>query len=283
MSEVGMKERVELLNENCGLIQKEILSKGSYIITEENLFCENNGRRFEYDADRCPRTWREFYYPMYSNTGFWNDTYLIPRGNKDYIVHLNDVLISGDTFFSFKKGLQRSKKYEYYLGIINNDERLNHDQKKQLVIVLNSCVEMNYSYFNFVLMPRTGGMNNMKEQGNGIGVSLDRGDSFAYFLDEFFKSNDETILRYAQKNSRSRIKNYLEQKITSYEQYCKYFLLPPSSNKNSDLIFDMRENGKKAITTVENVIDYMNLAMRFWITRYNTLQEKVETNMNHLG
>ena len=107
-----------------------------------------------------------------------------------------------------------------------------------------------------------------------------------------FSSDDEDkSFHYLRKHDIDRLTEHDDSDFVFSVMHhpCSWFnwrisdTLDEALRQNSDLIFDMRENGKKAITTVENVIDYMNLAMRFWITRYNTLQEKVETNMNHLG
>ena len=212
--------------------------------------------------------------------------YYKSRYNKMMNIQLNEVCydkngrgkwkfksieLSGDCFFNFNdKKIAAFKK-------ISCDECLMER--------LNNCALRHHSEENCVLMPVTGGMNNVKGKiyyrGNGFAVfgkgrppknAYDRPDTFLWYLAEFYSqrkysfdllSAGEYLCNSVFKESLQSF-NYgsLYQFLDSFEniyEYCKLFY-----GIEKDFVDRMIDEGKMPILTSEDLNRYMNLAEEFW-------------------
>lgn len=237
----------------------------------------------ETDSDRCCYTWDTLYNQCYSSLDLWQAVSFEKRTRNSVYLDQFNIEISGDTFFNFKADNRKLPKYEYFKGVIEKS-RCEENEKRVLLYILAICNLMTYSLHNFVLMPKTGGMNNFKARVK----AYDRADTFLYDLADYYntdKNIEHRIFSYGfgrnskehtkeenTKRIRKNLNEYLKS-IGSKEKYCKYFLLID----DQDLIKELIENGKNTIDNrdekaVENLYQYMDLALRFWIHRHNTIK-----------
>ena len=213
--------------------------------------------------------------------------YYKSRYNKMMNIQLNEVCydkngrgkwkfksieLSGDCFFNFNDNKIAAFKE------ISCDEYL---MKR-----LNECALRHYSNENCVLMPVTGGMNNVKGKiyyrSNGFAVSgkgrppnnaYDRSDTFLYYLAEFYRIKQlrtfdlliageylcNSVFKEAlQSFNYDSLYKFLDSFKNIYE-YCNLFY-----DIGKDFVDRMIDEGKMPILTSEDLNRYMNLAEEFW-------------------
>lgn len=186
--------------------------------------------------------------------------------------------MGGDTIFNFNHG-----KYDTFRKILQNDDIA----LKQL----ERCAKNHHSLLNFSLMPRTGGLNNVK--GN-IFDHLDRFDTFVYFLDDYYHIHNDNKYCHALLNGyvpkcthgiREILKTYLK-KYNDVKDYCQqiYFIAPQykTNDSNDPLLERLIENGKKPIQYTDEVLkEYMTLAEDYWAMRHNELKGESRCKLEH--
>ena len=181
------------------------------------------------------------------------------------------VDLSGDCFFNFNdKKITAFKK-------ISSDE--------DLIERLNKCALRHHSNENSVLMPATGGMNNVKGKiyyaDNGFVVAgkgrhssraYDRPDTFLWYLAEFYYQRKCTfdllsageylynsVFKEAlQSFNYSSLYQFLDSFKDIYE-YCKLFY-----GIEKDFVDRMIYEGKMPILTSADLNRYIDLAEKFW-------------------
>ena len=153
---------------------------------------------------------------------------------------------------------------------------------------------MHHSLWNFDLIPRTGALNNVKGKLYYHGLKndwyiyssgtpkekYDRLDSFLYFLDKSIKERNE--INETNNANINEIGNYLSHSIfkeslatenfsvlyslidnfKNSSEYVNVFY--PELNKDKKPLNDLIESGQKPIDSTERVIEYIELAIRFW-------------------
>ena len=177
------------------------------------------------------------------------------------LVNGKNIGIGGDCCFNFN-----TNKFKKFMEIIITEE-----VRKILVL----CSALHYSPINFALMPKNGGMNNIK----GVGIQgLDRFDTFIASLDLFFKNKKNPIaikLIAGFKASQNSLVPFLES-IDSIEKYLELFypeLLTKNKNKNS-LCKKLIKSGKEPIDSEDRVLEHIELAIRFWEAKLKYYNEK---------
>jgi len=118
---------------------------------------------------------------------------------------------------------------------------------------LKICQSLYRSGVNISIMPQTGALNNTKKH-----IGNDRLDTFIWALEQFYSSKSNLLMNASTYQNTKYLKAYLEL-FDGVEDYCSQIY-----HINSSLVEDMIESGKKAIDSPERVIEYMNLAYRFW-------------------
>lgn len=169
----------------------------NYIVNENNI--EEYGgseelqlvKEKKLDKDRCSFVWKKLYCEHYKSA-FWNDTKwnnykdrIKSRKNPYEVMHIeSNCRFSGDVLFSFKSenddAKRKGKKYEHYFNFINDDDKLEEENKKHYLEILSFCNRMNYSLHNMGLMPVVGNLQTVKER------YWDRLDRYIFFLNEYF-------------------------------------------------------------------------------------------------
>lgn len=240
----------------------------------------------KYDPDSSPKAW-EYYLKTYKENRFeespeLNNTYKKPTagdktvsfwyesspyiriyGTFSYLtpfaplnlatprlVNGENIGIGGDCCFNFN-----TDKFGKFININKQDDVRN-------ILVL--CSALHYSPINFALIPKNGGMNNVRSDGI---QGLDRFDTFISALYLYFKNIKNPIaIRLIANNitAQSSLVPFLKS-IGSFEKYLDLFypeLLTRDKNKNS-LCKKLIESGKKPIDE-GYVLEYIELAIRFW-------------------
>ncbi len=191
----------------------------------------------------------EFYKNYYKN---------LSVNGKKYTHSGVSIKVAGDVCFNLK--LKNGKFFTLYGSIIEKDEvfdRLNEQLEK-----------VRYTPMNISIMPKTGGLNNIKKSfGN------DRFDSFGYLLSEYYAGNKVPIINGGTVNSkignRLLLARFLDSYSTVYEYFKDFYGI-----EDKQFINEIVEAGSHWITTKENFFEYIELAVKFWQCRLE--QDKIK-------
>ena len=227
------------------------------------------------DFDSCKERW-EYYkeqFPLFNIDTSKVEYDKNQRGKWRYTRKGESVEIAGDCFFNFNE--TKVKLYKKLKPL-----------SQSTIIKLEDCAKKHHSNENCVLMPVTGGMNNVKGKiyyrekdenfaihGVGrAGILLDRPDTFIYFMSEFFKARkrnydlmsageflSNSIFREALNTLNFQAIYSFMNSFQSIEEYCGLFY-------GIDKAFTQRmiRNGKKPIKNEKDLIRYIELAEDFW-------------------
>lgn len=192
-----------------------------------------------------------------------------------------EIPISGDIIFNFNE-----TKISYFNSIIKSDSSAN-ENKEKCKDLLNELSELYNNILNITAYPVTGGLNNIKQN-----IGNDRFDSFVSALYLYYQGYDSLILDSGSKNMSFSNRKLLQKFLDKYkgknaEQSLiniMNFLYQIDNEKliidNKELIIDNKElikelinNGKKALTTTDDIINYCSLAINFWLSRAGKICE----------
>ena len=181
----------------------------------------------------------------------------IPLNNNN----LGTINLGGDCTFNFK-----SKINILYNIIAKDTEEKSIELKDKLMSLILGIQKMHHSPYNFSLIPVTGALNKAK------GVSLDRFDKFIFRLQEYYNYNFSTntfednieylhksICNFSTLNNFFYIHDFLKA-IGSINTYCDLFYPELTFGLYQSLII----SGRKRIDSINCVIEYIELAIRFW-------------------
>lgn len=162
-----------------------------------------------------------------------------------------DVDVAGDVCFNVK--LKLNNRYTLLGSIIKEEPDFNK--------IKSLLEQLLYSPMNISLLPKTGGLNNIKGQ-----FTCDRFDSFIWLLDAYYSGLRAPILNRGTKNSyignQKKLDDFLTA-IKSVENFCKLFYGITDSKYIKKLI----SSGKKAITEPCDYYKYLQKAIFFWKCR----------------
>lgn len=188
----------------------------------------------------------------------------------------NDKIpISGDIIFNFNE-----TKISYFNSIIDSDSSANENKKKQCNVLLKQLSELYKNILNITAYPVTGGLNNIKQN-----IGNDRFDSFVSALYLYYQGFDSLILDSGSKNMSFSNRKLLQKFLDKYkgknaEQSLINIMNFLYQIDNEELIIDNKElikelinNGKKALTTTDDIINYCSLAINFWLSRAGKICE----------
>lgn len=196
------------------------------------------------------------------------------------------IVLSGDSFFNFN---------EKKMVSFNSIPGLNAATKKQL----KSFSNYHQTNENCVLMPVTGGMNNVKGKtyfkGNhllisGVGAppktAYDRPDTLVYLIDQFYKTKEKYLslkeagLFYTCSIFRDSIStlnfpayyDFMNSFPNAFE-FCKLFF-----KLDKGLFERMKESGGKPIKDEADLLSYIKLAEDYWNYRKSLNKGAPDTN-----
>lgn len=274
---IDIKMRITSLKEKtCELKKKYNLNIGKYY----------------YDPDSSPNAWKYFwdvyndvlscdtenknnlFSENYEGSLFWKagkdyirvvgtfeygqDKQVTLSKNKKLIVGEN-IGIAGDCVFNFNE----LKRASFWNKIVAKSE-LKESEKEIVRNILDLCLDMHHSFYNFSLMPRNGGLQAVK----GCSEKYDRPDVFLYKLRDYYQSvepkDKHVILKYSRGKNKDALVDFLD-KIGSFKNYCKMFYhLDSKKEKDNNLLKDLLKKGDKPISKYEDLITYIELAVSYW-------------------
>lgn len=184
-----------------------------------------------------------------------------------------NIGFAGDCCFNFN-----TNKKNKLNSIINKDNTVKI-KKSLLTEILQSCYLMHYSPLNFALMPINGGMNNIK--GDGRIHGLDRFDILISSLNLYYRTKHihPTAIKIIAEfeGSYNSLVPFLNS-IGSFKSYCDFFYpeLTSKSTKDKKLLNALIKSGQKPIDSTERVIEYIELAIRFWEAKADYYEEQTK-------
>ena len=120
-------------------------------------------------------------------------------------------------------------------------------------------------------------------------LSLDRLDTFVFYLNDYYnmakEKRDESLLierqksRKVGKNTISRenmgtLVKYLNS-FDNIENYCdKIYFLKKEEKTNKDFIQRLIQSGEKELCSIDDVVEYMELAIEFWKRKQKYFERK---------
>ncbi|NMA84056.1 MAG: hypothetical protein GX962_09360 [Epulopiscium sp.] len=161
---------------------------------------------------------------------------------------------SGETDFNFKVAFAHSRREAYIKHL--KDLESSEEKEKYFKVYKNKfeiCEKLMYSVVNISMMPQTGNLQNTKR-----GIGNDRIDTFIYVIENYYDGIDNLLMNYSSAENIEFLKQYFKM-FSSAKEYCATIY-----HINESLVDELIESGKNPIDTPERVIQYMNLAYRFW-------------------
>lgn len=243
-----------------------------------------NSDKYTYDPDSSPLAW-DYYLIVHKDefnieieqlsNGFdarMPNGFAKPGGQVRRIIAVyKNITIAGDCAFNFN-----DKKLMGFWEILGLDEK---ESMKSLLLL---CCFMHHSVFNFTLMPRTGGLNDVK----GVKIcdtqGFDRLDAFLFRLNDFYNSRnlEHNILSVASDENKKALYSFLASEVGNFENYCNLFYhISSKETKDSEgknLYDKLLENGKKEINNSDSLLQYIELAVEFWEHQANHYDKCIE-------
>lgn len=263
--------------------------------SEKNIKQEFQQSDCNYDPDSSPYAWE--YYKGYAG-GILVGEPLLPKGSNRIKSKAEfkriEFEVAGDCSFNFKLG------EEYFKKIIEETLEDENETKLDAKDKLAEAVNMHHKTLNFALIPVAGGLNNLKANlkikdskvmvhdiGRRQASALDRLDTFIYFLDYSFKMLDyfhsqgnavdlrkageffsESVFTTSMKGENFTLLYDLLTSFKDIYEYCETFYGLIRGNEKHKLLIDkLIINGTQSITSVKDVVSYINLANEFWNAR----------------
>lgn len=275
----GSKSDIESIYDvDCVYLRGELRKRlgRTYIIKFGCCIENDNYTQYFTHYDRDENAW-ELYKSIYGEK-------LLVAKEKNELKYDNEssIEVSGDCCFNFN-----IKKYRYLENIIltgiideftkNKLEVLklsDEPYREYLLKKLQFCKKFHHSPYNISLMPKTGKLNNKKQQ-----IANDRFDSFLWSLELLYAGNDALILTGDDNvvvDNRNELKKCLLSFKSVYD-YCDFFY----KGLDKKLIDKIIASGKCAINTPMRVHEYLNLAYEFWDKRKTCIPAKLLSNCRH--
>ncbi len=259
----------------------ELNVEKKYLICDEKHF--NYPRYgYEFDPDSSPVAWK--YYDIVYN-GFIKicPDAIMQRScskgysrligvfdfSKSYLQQINNVnlqngiiKIGGDCVFNFNS--TQSKKYE---NIINDDQKLNSNQKQVMLNKLKLCSYMHHSPYNFSLMPTTGGLNLFKKS-----KCAERADKFSYKISDYYETKSEEHIIFSYVAGKKELNKACLKIFLDKETYLKKIFIFDDKSYMNRLI----NNAQNDIDEGERVNEYMDIAIEYWKSRLDIFKHNKE-------
>lgn len=229
------------------------------------------------DFDSCPERWK-YYQKRYPDLKIQLEEAKNKNGRG--VWKYGSVDFSGDCFFNFN-----DKKIESFI------ENIQCDSEAEMRLAM--CAARHHTNENCVLMPITGGMNNVKGKiyyrdtgfliagvGRPTNKCYDRPDTFLFYLNDFFEHKESVfdLSNAGEYLSNSIFKetlqsfnfNDLYSFLAGYKdiyEYCELFY-----GISKAFVDRMINEGERPILDKEDLNKYMHLAEDFWRIQAEILQ-----------
>lgn len=305
-----MMRIIKNLNDRLNKLNQDTCTQ-SFInekIESENEYSYKELVKIRFDPDSSPKAW-EHYIKYYSTDAFgkadndeqynlnfddlhyyvyvaprkyldsphlkYNRLHAFPKHTKpigydedNRCIYPPTVSLSGDVDFNFNM-----THYRKFMQIVNNDDSVNETIKraiKEILIWLRD--NMHHSLINFSLMQSMGNMQGFK---GGNFCEGDRLDRFVFFLNEYYHiahkyRTNTSVASNASPQNRDALIAYLNIFVDVYDYCNKIYFLTVEEKLINDLII----SGSKSIDSAYRVIEYIELAIRFWEVKLKYFNEK---------
>ena len=176
---------------------------------------------------------------------------LLSKGNVYLYSHSGkSIEVRGDVCFNLN--IKNGKFFTLYGSIIREDKNFGYlDEYLQ---------KIRYSPMNISIMPKTGGLNNIKKN-----VGNDRFDIFASLLWQYYNNQKAPIINSGARNmligQRVLLSEFLDSYMDVYDFFKDVYGLNESFTK------EMVEKGRYTIVSKSDFYEYISLALRFWNIR----------------
>lgn len=197
--------------------------------------------------DSRPEAW-DFYQLIYQDK-IWERTFQFGK---------KSILVNGDTCFNFN-----DMKIKYFKEIINDDETVNEEVKKQINELINKCNTYYHTPGNLSILPQTGGLNNTKQS-----IGNDRFDAFIWAMSMYYDGYKTLIKdnggspKMAYRN-KTLMDHFLDAFSGGIQQFCKVIY----QIDDTQFVNQLTESGSKSIDSCKRVFEYIQLAIVFWKKR----------------
>lgn len=217
-----------------------------------------------YEFNSAESAW-DFYLKYYGEFLFKNEEekFIFKHGSRKIQVN-GDVTFNIDpAFFKPKLFKKIEKLYESTLS----DTEVSEELKSSLKV-------MRYSPMNINILPKTGGLNNIKQS-----LGNDRFDTFAYFMNQYYEGIKVPIINAGAPNmcieNRLELKDFLDSYNTAGEFFADIYGI------DETFVHELIESGKSLITNKKEYCDYMKLACKYWKSRLeqNKIKNYISTSM----
>lgn len=206
----------------------------------------------EYDVSKIAwETYRLLYKDNFEN--------FTEKGKRPYIDGIftlrgkktSKAKFSGETDFNFKKGFAHTRGTAYFKHLENSKKEAKciKGHKRNF----NICKKLMYSVVNISIMPQTGNI-----QGTKGNIGNDRIDTFVYAIENYHNGIDNLLMNYSSADNSCFTKEYFKM-FSNTQDYCATMY-----HINESLVDELIKSGKNVIKSDKCVIQYMNLAYRFW-------------------
>lgn len=173
-----------------------------------------------------------------------------------------EIYANGDVSFNID-----FTKRQLYESIISEAE-ISENLKDSLSV-------MRYSPMNISILPKTGGLNNIKQS-----LGNDRFDTFAYFMNQYYEGIKVPIINAGAPSmyieNRLELQNFLDSYNTAGEFFADIYGI------DETFVHELIESGKSLIANKKEYCDYMKLACKYWKSRLeqNKIKKYLSTTMS---
>lgn len=219
---------------------------------------------YEFSSDSDELAW-DFYLKYYGEFLFKDEEekFIFNHGSRQIQVN-GDVSFNIDpAFFKPKLFKKIEKLYESTLS----DTEVSEELKSSLKV-------MRYSPMNINILPKTGGLNNIKQS-----LGNDRFDTFTYFINQYYEGIKVTIINAGTPNmcieNRLELQDFLDSYNTAGEFFADIYGI------DETFVRELIESGKSLITNKKEYCDYIKLACKYWKSRLeqNRIKKYLSTTM----
>lgn len=196
-----------------------------------------------------------FYTEFYGKEKFYSEK------NEFVFSHNNtSIAVSGDVCFNL--AIKNGKFYSMFGSLLKDeDAKLVDCLEKQLN-------KFRYLPMNISIMPRTGGLNNIKK-----GIGNERFDTFIWLLNQYYNDFTVLILNAGAINMNYSNREILQTFLSSYKDVYEY--VKDIYGIDDDLFTNkLIESGSKPITDKAGYLNYIRCGIEFWKKR----EEKIIQN-----
>lgn len=222
----------------------------------------------EYDSSR--EMWT-FYNKVYQSVfSTINEASMTTENYVRYYKELDEIKFGGEVDFNFSyKG--KNNKIKYLETVVSKDEKIQNEQKKSIIKLIDNLKIRHHSEENVSIMPSNGNLQFTKQN-----IGNDRFDVMVYAIDEYCNGNTALLFAHCTADNQKILRDSIKKLCFDSERnllcsglyYKKIYHI-----EEEKLIENIIDSGKKAIDSAQRVLEYIMLAYRVWICRSNQYKD----------